>query len=137
MNFQVPQFIEVEDQIFGPLTFRQFVYIAGGAGTCFLIWSLIPVRFIAIIVMAPVAGLALALAFYKVNNRPFVLVMESAFRYFVGSKLFIWRKKEFKPGETLNAIPTANGERGIIIPKLSASKLKDLAWSLDVKENVR
>ena len=88
-------------------------------------------------VMTPVAGLALALAFYKVNNRPFVLVMESAFRYFVGSKLFIWRKKEFKPGEALNAIPAAANERGIAIPKLSQSKLKDLAWSLDVKENIR
>ncbi|TSC61742.1 MAG: SsrA-binding protein, partial [Parcubacteria group bacterium Athens0416_74] len=32
MQFQVPQFIEVEDKIVGPLTFKQFVFIAGGLG---------------------------------------------------------------------------------------------------------
>ena len=138
MNFQVPQFIEVEDRIFGPLTFKQFAYIAGGAGTIFLIWSLVPIHFIAIIVIAPVAALALALAFYKVNNRPFILVMESAFRYLLSTKLFIWRKKETPRSDLKDAQRSdLGGQRSINIPKLSSSKLKDLAWSLDVKETIR
>ena len=29
MQFQVPQFIETEDKVVGPLTLRQFMYIAG------------------------------------------------------------------------------------------------------------
>lgn len=37
MQFQVPQFIEVEDKIFGPLTFKQFVYIAGGVALMYLL----------------------------------------------------------------------------------------------------
>ena len=138
MNFQVPQFIEVEDQIFGPLTFKQFVYLAGGGGTCFLIWQVIPIPFIAIIVIAPFAALTLALAFYKINNRPFILVLESASRYFFSSKLFIWRKQAPKIGAA--AASTAlglSGQRNVNIPKLSSSKLKDLAWSLDVKETIR
>ncbi|TSC80302.1 MAG: hypothetical protein G01um101429_152 [Parcubacteria group bacterium Gr01-1014_29] len=32
-QFQVPQFIEVEDKIFGPLTTKQFFYLLGGGGT--------------------------------------------------------------------------------------------------------
>ncbi len=32
MRFEVPQFIDVEDKIFGPFTFKQFLYLAGGAG---------------------------------------------------------------------------------------------------------
>ena len=32
MRFEVPQFVDIEDKIFGPLTFKQFIYIAGGAG---------------------------------------------------------------------------------------------------------
>ncbi len=134
MNFQVPQFIEIEDKIFGPLTFKQFVYLAGGGGTSFLIWSFIPIRIIAIFLIVPIAGLALALAFYKVNSRSFILVLESAFHYFLSSKLFIWRKRENKP--TLG-LPISANPKGINIPKLSASKLKDLSWSLDVKENVK
>ena len=42
MQFQVPQFIEVEDKIFGPLTFKQFVYVAGGAGLAYLVWRVSP-----------------------------------------------------------------------------------------------
>ena len=35
MRFQVPQFIEIESKIFGPLTFKQFIYLAGGGGRNF------------------------------------------------------------------------------------------------------
>ena len=42
MRFQVPQFIEVEDKIFGPLTLKQFLYTAGGAAVGFIIWSIFP-----------------------------------------------------------------------------------------------
>src|SRR3990172_12458701 len=42
MQFQVPQFIEIEDKIFGPLTFKQFIYVAGGAGACYLLWRVLP-----------------------------------------------------------------------------------------------
>ena len=47
-----------------------------------------------LLIASPIVILALALAFYKVNNRPFVFVMESAFRYFMKDKLYIWQKKE-------------------------------------------
>ena len=39
MQYQVPQFIEVEDKIFGPLTFKQLVYVVGGE-PCFYLLSL-------------------------------------------------------------------------------------------------
>ena len=42
MQFQVPQFIEIEDKIFGPLTFKQFIYLAGGGGLCFLLYTILP-----------------------------------------------------------------------------------------------
>jgi len=32
MRFEVPQFIEVEDKIFGPFTWKQFIYLMGGEG---------------------------------------------------------------------------------------------------------
>ena len=71
MRFQVPQFIDVEDHVFGPFTFKQFVYIAGGIGVSFVLLRLLP-RFLAIIAIIPVAGFSLALAFYRVNNKPFI-----------------------------------------------------------------
>lgn len=140
LNFQVPQFIEIEDKIFGPLTFKQFVYVTGGAGLCFMIWVYAPFRFLAILLILPVLGLALALAFYKVNNRPFILALEAAFRYALTHKLYIW--KHSTPGNSEseknnNNLPAAALPRGLVVPKLSDSKLKDLAWSLDIREKVR
>jgi len=132
MRFQVPQFIEVEDKIFGPLTFKQFIYVAGGVGIGVVLFSLLP-NFIALVISIPVVLFALALAFYKVNDKPFVRVVESFFKYQLGSKLYIWKKEDRKidsKQETKN-----KDVEQVYVPKLSDSKLKELTWSLDIKEN--
>ena len=133
MNFQVPQFIEVEDKIFGPLTFKQFVYLAGGAGAIFIIYTLLPL-WLGLWLIIPIALLALALAFYKVNNRSFVYVLEAGFRYLFRAKLYLWQRQDRVAQATSIVI---GAERPIEIPKLSQSKLRDLAWSLDIKENIK
>lgn len=134
MQFQVPQFIDVEDKIFGPFTFKQFIYLLGGAGASFALYKLLPIYF-SIPLIIPIATLALALTFYKVNNRPFIAIMESAVNYYIGAKLYIWKqKREMKKKE--EAKKEEEEEDGLsnfnYIPKLSNSKLKDLSWSLDV-----
>ncbi|MEK7622181.1 MAG: PrgI family protein [Patescibacteria group bacterium] len=133
MNFQVPQFIEVEDKIFGPLTFKQFIYLAGGAGAVFIIYALLPF-WLGVWLMLPIALLALALAFYKVNNRSFIYVLEHGFRYLLSAKLYLWKRQD-SVAEAKTIV--LGGERAIAIPKLSPSKLRDLAWSLDIKENLK
>src|SRR5580704_12894864 len=99
MQYQVPQFIEVEDKIFGPLTFRQFIYLAGGGGACLALYTLLPL-WLAVPLMLPVVALAAALAFYKVNGRPFIIAMEHAFSYYIGSKLYLWQQRQPKPGKS-------------------------------------
>ena len=42
MRFQVPQFIEIESKIFGPLTLKQFIYLIGGGGIIFILYALLP-----------------------------------------------------------------------------------------------
>ncbi len=132
MRFQVPQFIEVEDKIFGPLTFKQFIYLAGGAGLSYVFYKFFPL-IIALFFIIPILGLVAALAFYKVNNRPFVKIMESAFRYVIGNKLYIWKKVDRTPHTMEQLIKPINP---IYIPKLSESKLKDLTWSLDINDTI-
>lgn len=129
MEFQVPQFIEVEDKLFGPLTIKQFVYLVGGAGMCYVIYSLLPI-YIAIFLMLPVGGLAVALAFYKINDKPFINVLEAAVYYLVKNKLYIWRKIPRK----IESENKKNEVEAITAPRLSESRLKELAWSLDINE---
>ncbi len=134
MKFQVPQFIEVEDKIFGPLTVKQFVYLAGGAGLSFIIYTYVSSLslILAILLIIPVVAFAAALALYKVNNRPFVNILESAFKFLLANKLYIWRKQERKPEHKKEASLAPL----VYVPKLSDSKLKDLTWSLDINENL-
>lgn len=131
-QFSVPQFIEVEDKIFGPLTLKQFIYVLGGVAALFIMYVFLPF-FLVILLGLPVAGLAAALAFYKVNDQPFIKVMASAIGYYSKSRLYIWKKIE-KPRR-------AEAERleqpKLVVPKITESKLKDLAWSLDVKEKIK
>lgn len=131
MRFQVPQFIEVENKIFGPLTLKQFIYLAGGAGISVVSWYFLP-RFVSIIIIVPIIIFSLALAFYKVNNRPFIFLLESMYYYLFSKKLYIWKKK---PKKIEPSKEDKKREMESYVPKLSDSKLKDLTWSLDIKES--
>lgn len=140
MQFHVPQFIEVEDKIFGPFTFKQFIYLAGGAGMAFVVYkilsSFLPLM-ITLFFVIPVLALAFAFAFYKINDKPFIYSVEAAFRYYFGGKLYIWKKIN-RPMEVTKRV-VGKTENNPLAPKLSDSKLKDLSWGLDVlntnKEN--
>lgn len=132
MRFEVPQFIDVEDKIFGPLTFKQFIYLAGGAGASVILWVFLP-KIIAILLILVVVALASALAFYKVNNKPFVDLLESAFKYSLAGKLYIWKKEARPVEQRAVALPI---DESVAVPRISDSKLRDLAWSLDVHDSI-
>ncbi|QQG38028.1 MAG: PrgI family protein [Candidatus Kaiserbacteria bacterium] len=136
MQFQVPQFIEVEDKIFGPLTFKQFVYVIGGVGAAYLLWRALPLV-LAGPLIAGVGGLAAALAFMQWNGRPFIVALENAFFYMLRSKLYLWnnaQKGSVKKAVAAHAEP--GSDASVYVPKLSDSKLHELAWSLDIKERI-
>ena len=78
MQFKVPQFLEIEDKIFGPFTFKEFVYLAGGTGLCFMLYRALGVLLGAIPIII-IASLSLALTFYKPNSKPFINMLESIF----------------------------------------------------------
>ncbi len=131
MRFQVPQFIEIEDKIVGPLTLKQFLYLAGSVGMSIIAYRFLPL-IVAIIVIACVGSLGMALAFFKYNNKPFIDLLESGVQYYLGEKLYIWKKKE----QVVEKQNTADKNPAqVYVPRLSDSKLKELTWSLDIKEN--
>lgn len=134
MQFQVPQFIEVEDKIFGPLTFKQFVYLGGAAGCAYMLYRLLPL-YVAAPFIALVGGLGVSLAFLQYNGRPFIISLEYGFFYFVHSKLYLWNN-ERKPRSGKETRKAVTRTSSVYIPKLSESRLHELAWSLDIKERI-
>ncbi len=140
MDYQVPQFIEVEDKIIGPLTLKQFIYVAGTAGLCIIFFAYLPFL-LAVLLALPVGLFGAALAFYKINSKPFIEVLEAGFNYYLSEKLLIWKQREpsvQEQGATATAAARAAAESAAAqaprgVPRLTSGKLSELAWSLDVK----
>ncbi len=145
MQFKVPQFLDIEDKIFGPFTFSEFVYLAGGAGICFVIYRAWGLLFGFVPILA-VAAFSAALVFYRPNNKPFIDMIEAGFKYFFQDKLYIWKRSVVKKQKTSvnnesymkNLSENQKEQKSLITPhqntRLSGEKLRDLAWSLDVLE---
>ena len=136
MQFQVPQFIDVEDKIVGPLTIKQFLYVVGGVGLAYLSYRFVP--FVGVILGILWLVLGGMLAFYKFNNKPFVYLIEASFNYMRGSRLYVWKRREKKAETELdlsNFRPTKHVPRGIPLAATSSSRLSDLTWSIDMKED--
>lgn len=93
MRFEVPQFIEVEDKIVGPFTWRQFVYLAGGAGAAIMLYILLPF-FLFLLTAGPIVALAVGLAFFPVNSRPLSVFLESVVKYIASARLYLWKKQD-------------------------------------------
>lgn len=144
-QYQVPQFINVEDRIIGPFTLKQFLYLLGAAGVAVVGLVLFNI-FVFIILAAPIAVFFIALAFVKISNQPLPTIVSNAVAYYTRPRLYIWKHVEAKgkPGPQAGATPPA----ALLPPSIAAgqapptegtlpeNKLADLAWSLDVKENL-
>lgn len=138
MKFRVPQFIDIEDKIIGPLTLKQFGYVVGAGGVSFILWTFIPIHFLAVIVIVPVAGLFLALAFVKYNNRSFGEFLESAFMYYTGAKIYTWKQPapELETNQTNIDKIVSDTTKQMIISKTDRDRIHDLSLGLDVLDRV-
>ncbi|XKT75296.1 MAG: PrgI family protein [Patescibacteria group bacterium UBA2103] len=133
MQYQVPQFIEVEDKIFGPFTLKQFIYLAGAAGISAVLFLSLPF-FFALLLSIPFVGLGGALAFVKINNKPFIEVVESAFFFFTNGKLYLWEKKGVEARKEVQQAPVQQVQAPTPPPQEAMQKIRSLAQSLDIKD---
>ena len=130
MQYQVPQFVDVEDRIIGPLTLKQFLYLAFAGALLFVFWFLLAF-YLWIIIALPITALAAALAFLKINDRPFAHFLLAFIKYFTNPKLYIFsaapKELSKKPvsEEKIETPKTAE-------EKITRSKLKELALNLDI-----
>jgi hypothetical protein len=123
MQFQVPQFIETEAKIVGPLTMKQFFFVGGAAALVVFFYFSLPF-FVFIVLSFIVFSLAIALAFMKYNGQPLPTVLKSAFFYFWNPRFYIWKTSPevIKPIK-VPKVPMA----GQTTPR---PKLKDLFFKL-------
>ena len=94
-QFVVPQFIEVEDKIFGPITIRQFLILLGAGMLIFLAFKYADFTLF-ITVLAVVGGLALVFSFVKVNGQTFHYFLLNILQTTKKPSLRVWNKSYSK-----------------------------------------
>lgn len=133
MQFHIPQNIDIEDKLFGPLTLKQAVYVAGGLGGVYLVYRLVPQLFIAAPLILGIAAFTWALAFYPKEKlgRPFVEILEAGFYYMLRDKLYTWKKttKESTIGKEEEYTPS----QAPATPSVSSGKLSSASFDLEMK----
>lgn len=88
-QFTVPQFIDVENKIIGPITTTQFVIMLAGAliiGASYKIFDFSLFIAVAVVVLALVA----VIGFIRINGRPFYYFMLNLIQTFKRAKLRVW-----------------------------------------------
>jgi hypothetical protein len=91
--FQVPQFIDTEDKIVGPLTVRQFIYVCAALGLSAILFFSVPTP-VWIILSILILGLAAALAFVKINGQPFIKILTSSLSFYWRPHTYVWQAEQ-------------------------------------------
>ncbi len=129
MQYSVPQFVDVEDKVIGPLSIRQFLYMLGGAGGAVVLWLVLP-KILAIILDLPMVLLSVGLAFYKVNGVALQTYIGNLVGFVLRPNTRVW-KREVELDKTVTKVI---GEKEKPKPnkiRLSDVNLAQLTYILD------
>lgn len=130
MQFLVPQFLDVEDKIFGPLTVRQFIILIVAAGLLFVSFRFADLSLFLFEAFFIVVT-TVAFAFIRVNGRPFHNFLVHLIQMFQRPQLRIWHRDI--SSDELKLPKPVEQQRNVPVKKLplSASRLAELSLVVD------
>ena len=134
-QFTVPQFIDVEDKIIGPITARQFIIMLTGSllvAICYKLFDFTLFLSLGVIIMA-ICGV---LAFFKVNGMPFHFFILNFFQTLARPGLRIWDNMAVQ--QNLSVAVKKNDIKNISsMPPIkktgNASRLSELSLIVDTR----
>jgi len=91
-QFVVPQFIDVEDKILGPITTRQFAILMITALVMFIIYKILYIWY-ALAIDVVLLGMALVVAFVRINGQPFHYFLLNFVQTFRRPPIRVWNKE--------------------------------------------
>ncbi len=132
-QYQVPQFIEVENPIIGPLTIYQFLWFAGGGAVCIVLYFILSPLFFFLAALL-IMGIAAAFAFVKIENKPFLYYVSNLLSFSLKPQIYEWQSPVTdKPYDFTLVKKQDITKKTTNSPKeLSKSKIQELAWRLDL-----
>lgn len=91
MRFQVPQFVDIEDKIVGPLTLKQFFIYLGGVFLLLPVWAAADLSLFVTLAI-PILGVAALFAHFKLNGKSLFAVLRNGVNFYTRGQLFIWQR---------------------------------------------
>lgn len=133
MQYSVPQFVDIEDKIIGPLTLKQFLILVAGALVCFFLWTIFGGPSIFFFLFAlPTMGLFAMIAFGKFNGRPLMSNLDNMYKFYSRPRFRVFIKSSEKTlAMVKKQAPAPQPERPD--SRAVSSRLKRLAYLLDQK----
>lgn len=127
-QFTVPQFIDVEDKVFGPITIRQFIIILVGGLLIFLAFKFADTALF-IFFLALIGSLTLILAFVKINGQAFHYFLLNIVQTLRRPSRRIWYKYYSKQEleEARDASKVEVAETVAPMTRLSYNRIRDLS----------
>lgn len=127
MLFNVPQFIDVEDKIAGPLTVKQVLWLIGMGAVLFIVWTFFdtPTFFV---LSVPIILIFAVYAFYRPYNQSMLSFTIHSISFLFRPKLYTWDR----PGIVKEAPKPIEKQETFVAPKpLSIEEIRELAKTVD------
>ena len=140
MQFKVPQNVQREDTIVGPLTMRQLIITAVGGGITYGIYTILAKDYTWQVWFLPTfiaLAITIAFAFVSVHELSFVQYLVSGFAYNILPKQRIWVKGAGDPAQPFEQPKITSTEKSRDVKKetqqATIKKLDSLVQILDSK----
>lgn len=133
MRYKVPQNIDMQDRIVGPLTMIQFIEAVVGGGLAYSVFSTIP-GFFGTLFGILIALFTLAVVFLKINERSFTQFLLSLVQFLMNPKKRSWHKD---PNDNLEVkiIKSEKKKESSAGSKIvSRKQIQDVAHKIDSDE---
>jgi hypothetical protein len=128
MLFNVPQFINIEDKIVGPLTAKQLGWIAMGGVILLVLFVFLDQSafIIAAVIIAIIFG---ALAFYRPYNQPLINFIGSSISFVFRPRLYVWKRL----GENMKSVRKTDNRPAPIAKKkiLNSQHIEEISKRLN------
>ncbi len=130
----VPQFLEVESKVIGPITIRQFIELIIAGLIIFIFYKLFDFSLFAVSGLA-VLGITLVVAFVKINGQSFHYFILNFLATLKSPKLKVWRRslsrKEVFQKREKEQDQERNRSQNRTAPRVTSSRLSELSLIVD------
>jgi len=133
MIFNIPQFINTEDKIVGPLTAKQLGWLFLGGATLLIFWNILDSTTFYISAI-PIIGTSLAFAFYRPLNQSLSSFIFYTFLFISRNKIYIWKRLPEKTMPIKKANSKKTNQQEANNTGTNSKRIEEISKLLDLKK---